>query len=136
MTTSFLRQFARLTLILLALSSAAGNSFANEGGSKEGGAFSRLEPFTVNLSEMETFLQVVVTLKTAAPDADARIKAYMPIIRHQMIVLLSGKSGVALKTTEGKEKLMEEGLAAVNKVISRSDKDGVSEMFFESFIIQ
>ena len=74
--------------------------------------FVPLEPFTVNLSdkEVDRFAQIGVTLQVADAHAAEEIKAYLPAIRSNVLVLLSHKTSVELLSAEGKEKLSREVL--------------------------
>lgn len=108
---------------------------ASESG-KEGGLFARLEPFTVNLRGLSQYLQVAITLKLAKPEVEEVVKTNMPIIRHEIIILLSSQTASQISSPEGMEKLMAGTKQAVNKVIKSSEKEGVTNALFESFIIQ
>lgn len=72
--------------------------------------FVPLDPFTVNLSdkEVDRFAQIGVTLEVGDPHTADQIKAYLPAIRSNILMLLSHKSSAELLTLEGKEKLARE----------------------------
>ncbi len=128
---------AVLLLILAGFLFTASGAHASESGSKEGGGlYARLEPFTVNLLGLSQYLQVAITLKLAKPEVEEAIKANMPIIRHEVILLLSSKEASQISSFDGKQKLMEETKQAINKVLKHTEKDGVANTLFESFIIQ
>lgn len=111
---------------------------ASSGGGKEGGAspYARLETFTVNLKGLTQYLQVNMSLKVADPKLAESIKAWSPVIRHELILLLSSQSGEELATLAGKQKVMAAIKTAINKVLKLDDKDGVTDVLFESFVIQ
>ena len=69
--------------------------------------FVPLDPFTVNLADkdVDRFAQVGVTLQVEDPKFADQIKAYMPAIRSNVLMVLSRKTAVELLTREGKEKL-------------------------------
>jgi flagellar FliL protein len=106
---------------------------AKEGG---GGGYARLEPITVNLTELDRYLQVQITAKTGSPEIEEAIKMYMPVIRHELILLLSSKSAGDVTTPAGKQKLMEESKVAINKAAGLNLAHGVAAVLFESFIVQ
>ncbi|MFZ6654615.1 flagellar basal body-associated FliL family protein [Undibacterium sp. TJN19] len=126
-------------LLCLALSLSSGVALANSGG-KEGGAgggsTAKLEAFTVNLSSTERYLQLSMALQIANAEVSDRIKMFMPKLRHVLIVLLSSKDGEQLQSLEGKHKLMEEIKEGVNKTLELKEHDGVTDVFFENFVIQ
>lgn len=128
------RWLPRLFLLLPLISI---NALAAESAGKETPAvYARLEPITVNLQGLEQFLQVQITLKVASAEVGETIKEYMPIIRHEMILLLSSKEAGQISSFEGKRKLFAETSQAINRTLRRGNKNGITEALFESFIIQ
>jgi flagellar FliL protein len=69
--------------------------------------FVPLDPFTVNLADkdVDRFAQIGITLQVEDPKFADQIKAYMPAIRSNVLMVLSHKTAVELLTIEGKEKL-------------------------------
>lgn len=69
--------------------------------------FVPLDPFVVNLADRETdrFAQIGITLQVEDAKAGDEIKAYLPAIRNNILLLLSHKSSAELLQVEGKEKL-------------------------------
>lgn len=123
-------------LLCLASLFVAVNAYAEGGGKEGGGAYQTLEPFTVNLVGLKQVIQLTVTLKLAKPDAGARVSLYSPVIRHAMIVLLSGKTPEQVETPAGKQLLIKETKVAINKAIELDAKEGVADVLFESIIVQ
>ncbi|MCE4554864.1 flagellar basal body-associated FliL family protein [Roseateles cellulosilyticus] len=72
--------------------------------------FVPLDPFTVNLADkdVDRFAQIGVTLQVEDPKFADQIKAYMPAIRSNVLMVLAHKTAVELLTREGKEKLAKE----------------------------
>ncbi|MBI3902993.1 MAG: flagellar basal body-associated FliL family protein [Nitrosomonadales bacterium] len=124
-----------LSLFLAAFLLLAGVASAAEGGDKE--ALIRLDTFTLNvMGPTQQYIQLDLKLKVAKPEALERIKTYMPVIRHYMILLLTTKEAEQLKTNEGKQKLALEIKDTVNRAIELGEKDGVTDVFFDTFVIQ
>jgi flagellar FliL protein len=69
--------------------------------------FVPLDPFTVNLADkdVDRFAQIGITLEVHDPKFAEQIKAYMPAIRSNVLMVLSHKTAAELLTREGKEKL-------------------------------
>lgn len=69
--------------------------------------FVPLDPFTVNLAdkEVDRFAQIGITLEVDDPKFAEQIKAYMPAIRSNVLMVLSHKTAGELLTREGKDKL-------------------------------
>lgn len=122
-------------LAVLLLFSASANASGGGGG---GGAspYAKLETFTVNLQGLTQFLQVDISLKVADPKIADAIKGWGPVIRHELILVLSSQNGEELGTLAGKKKMMEQIKTAINKVLKLDAKEGVTDVLFESFVIQ
>lgn len=72
--------------------------------------FVPLDPFTVNLADkdVDRFAQIGVTLEVEDPKFADQVKAYMPAIRSNVLMVLSHKTAGELLTREGKEQLAKE----------------------------
>lgn len=100
--------------------------------------FVKLEAFTVNLTAEgeDHYLQTDIELKVADAKVIDKVKMHMPEIRNNVLLLLSSQTASALSSMEGKKKLSSEVKEQVNKVLHAKDEDGVSGVFFTSFVIQ
>ena len=69
--------------------------------------FLPLDPFVVNIADEETerYLQLGITLQLDDAKTGEQIKAYMPMIRNNILLLVAHKHAAELQTAEGKEKL-------------------------------
>ena len=69
--------------------------------------FLPLDPFTVNLAdrESERYAQVGITLEIDDAHTADELRAYMPAIRNNILMVLSHKTAAQLLTREGKERL-------------------------------
>lgn len=95
--------------------------------------------FTVNVGSPAAgskYLQVEMVFETAHPEAGQAIAALKPKVQHQIILLLTSEDPDHLRTRAGKMELMEKIIEAVNKVIDETEKTGVKDVLFTSFIIQ
>lgn len=72
--------------------------------------FVPLEPFVVNLADRDAdrFAQIGITLEVADAHVGDEIKAYMPAIRNNVLLLLAHKTSQELMEPEGKEALAKE----------------------------
>ena len=77
---------------------------------KSAPTFMPLEVFTVNLADRETdrFAQVGVTLEVEDTKVVEQIKAFMPAIRNNILMLLSSKTAEAVRDEQGKRRLAAE----------------------------
>jgi flagellar protein FliL len=99
--------------------------------------YEKLETFTVNLADQETYLQVEIHLLVAELPVQEKIKQRMPEVRDGLIRLLSGKMPEELATQPGKDALADEVRKNINAVLAIQEADkGVKKVLFNSFIIQ
>ena len=103
-----------------------------------------VEAFLVNLTPEtadsgEQFAQIAISLEVDDVQAGDQIKAFTPKLRNNVMLLLSGKKGVELKSKEGKETLAKEIREQMNAVLAPDNKDKdspIKDVLFTSFIIQ
>lgn len=105
------------------------------------GAAAAPEPmkFIVNLGDPSNggrFLQVQMVFETAGPEIEHGIVAFRPRIQHALILALSGQDVGKLMTLQGKKELSVDIVEIVNHVLHETEKTGVKDVFFTSFIIQ
>lgn len=77
---------------------------------KHAPTFVPLDPFTVNLADRdaERYAQIGITLEVEDPAMPDALKAYMPAIRNNILMLLAQKTAGDLLDRAGKEKLAEQ----------------------------
>lgn len=120
----------------LSLTSPALANSDKASASAVGAPVARLEPFVVNLASFDRYLQAIITLQVGANEIGEKVKMYMPMVRHTIILTLSGKGYEEVQTSAGKKELIEELKTKLNKVLDLKEHDGVSDIFFENFVIQ
>ncbi len=96
-------------------------------------------PFVVNFNSDTDirFLQISLELGTRDPVVADSIKEHRPAIRNSLVMLFSSQDPQVLNTREGKEKLREQTLTEVQKVLKQeTGAPGVENVFFTSFVMQ
>ena len=96
-------------------------------------------PLVVNVNEDDVvrFLQIHTQIQYSDQLALAIIEKHMPAIRDSMIMALSGQPVKDIKTPQGKEKLRESTLHALQKVMTDiTGKPVVDAVYFTGFVIQ
>ena len=89
-----------LVVMLCCLSLFTANVHAS---SSEGGTlYAKLGTFTVNLLNIDEYLQTEISVKLAGAGTLDAVKAYLPIIKHEIILLLSTQDSKQLATLAGK----------------------------------
>ena len=92
--------------------------------------------FTVNLSERKKYLMVNVQLMLEGEESPEKYKKHSPAIRHELIMLLSGRKAKDLQTVEQREKLRNEALEKVRETLADMDKsEGLRDLFFTEFLV-
>lgn len=99
-----------------------------------------LDPaFVVNFSGDTDvrFLQVSIQLGTRDTETAGKVQEHSPAIRNSLVMLLSSQDPLDLDSRAGKEKLLAEALAEVQKVLKQeTGSKGVESAFFTSFVMQ
>jgi flagellar FliL protein len=99
--------------------------------------YEKLEQFTVNLADQESYLQTEIQLVVADVKVQEKIKARMPEVRDAMIRLLSSKTAEELSQPDGKDKLAGDIRHELNSVLGiKKDSEGVKKVLFGALIIQ
>ncbi len=97
-------------------------------------------PFVVNFEArgMTRFLQVTIQVMTRDPVTAELIKQHDPVLRNDLLLLLSSQTYDTISTLEGKENLRSEALQAVADAIEAEGGDGekVEQLYFTSFVMQ
>lgn len=98
--------------------------------------FLNLEPFVVNLTGSENYLQVGVVYALDTNEIAEAIKAHLPAVRSRVLLRLSSKTVAELTSLEGKQKLTEEILDDAKQSLDEAQRKGVATMHFSAFVIQ
>jgi flagellar FliL protein len=143
-----MKQWAKCCVAVLALavggSALASSEKKEEGEGKEGAATSEyvaIAPALVaNYGDANVihYLKADIALRvTGGQPAQAKVLHHMPYVRHVLIMLLSDQTDESLASMEGKEKLRQDALVAVQKVMQEEEgKPLVDDLLFNSFIVQ
>lgn len=118
---------------------------------KSAPTFLPLENMVVNLADPggNRYIQIGLTLQLQDSATGDAVKAFMPSIRSQILVLLSKRTGDEVLSAEGKDKLGKDIVATVSEVmgypVPKEGDDGkrrrgpvnpVQAVLFSSFIVQ
>jgi len=112
---------------------------ASRSAGKKATTFVSLEMFTVNLldDERERYLQLGVVLEISDGATVDAVKQRMPIIRSQILLLLSNKHSAELLGTQAKEALARDILERARRAIDSPMPDkGIEQAHFSAFVIQ
>lgn len=99
-----------------------------------------LEPvFVVNLPPggRAKMLQIGVEVMTRSAELAEFLKHNDPMLRHNLLKLFSTRKGPELADRVGKEKLQEDVLAELQRIVEEQDGPGeVEAVYFTSFVMQ
>lgn len=111
--------------------------------------FVPLDPFTVNLADRTTerYAQIGISLELLDEKAAERVKAFMPAIRNNILMVLSEKRSTDLLERSGKQQLAEELRRATERALGNEaeasakpargeSQRAVRAVQFSNFIIQ
>lgn len=84
------------------------------------------------------YLQVTVEAMSRNAAILDVLKDNEPAVRNDLVLLFSSQDDATLMSTEGKEKLRAETLAAIQKVLNEEGSDGklIEQVYFTSFVVQ
>ena len=95
--------------------------------------------FVVNFSDGKQirYLQVSIVAMSHDPQAIEGLKTHMPVIRNNLILMLSNLNFDTLNSVEGKKKLQQEALAEIQNILKeKTGKPGIEEIYFTGFVMQ
>jgi flagellar FliL protein len=96
-------------------------------------------PFVVNIQGQggSRFLQLTIEAMTYDQSVSTDIDQNMPLIRNNILLLLSDLSADQVATMEGKQKLREDILKEIQKIMKdKIGKPGVEEVYLTSIVMQ
>lgn len=140
----FTHWLMRLCLInILIVVGAHASSKPDHGGGKSDGPseYMEIKPALITNfggSGPIRFLKAEITLRVGkSPDTREAVAHHMPRIRHELIMLLSRQNGADLESMEGKDKLRQDALLAIQKFLEvEAGKKMVDDLLFTNFVIQ
>ncbi len=97
------------------------------------------DPLVVNFVENNQirYLQVQMEVMTRDPEMKDKIEAYMPLIRNNLLMMLSDLDYATISSFSGKQKIRAEALAEVQSIMKEQTGDNVvEELYFTSFVMQ
>ncbi len=95
-------------------------------------------PLVVNFEDNSAvrFLQISMEVMAKDPKAIESVTKNMPLIRNNLLLLMSNRDYHTLMSREGKEKLRQEALAEIRAVQTKQGGEDVQDLLFTSFVVQ
>jgi len=121
---------------------AAGGGAETHDVSKDPPIYFPLEPaFVVNFKDRgrTRFLQVAMQVMTRDPEIIAAMETHMPLIRNNILLVLSNQESELMHSADGKEKIQEQVLEELKGILvketGRVDVN-IEGLYFTSFVTQ
>jgi flagellar protein FliL len=117
--------------------SAAGKE-GGEGQSKTAMYYAIDPPLVVNFEDgsVVRFLQITMEIMAHDQKAIESLQRNLPVIRNNLLLLMSNRNYQSLMSREGKEKLRGEALDEVRAVQKKQGGGDVDDLLFTSFVVQ
>jgi flagellar FliL protein len=95
-------------------------------------------PLVVNFEDGAAVRFLQITMEVMAHDQKAidSVQKNIPLIRNNLLLLMSNRNYQTLMSREGKEKLREEALTEVRAVQKKQGGDDIDDILFTSFVVQ
>jgi flagellar FliL protein len=143
-----MRWFLILSLLFMSVVAAA-NEGEKESEAETGVKYMEMTPkFTVNLAEPKKYLLVNVQLLVEGAGTIEAVKKHMPALRHELIMLYSGRPSDSLQTMEQREALRQETNKVISETLEKMEgskghgakkgaahEEGFKEAFFTEFLV-
>ena len=97
-------------------------------------------PMVVNFKDSlgdSHFMQVTMEVMSRDQEAINAVRDHTPVIRNSLILLYSNAVYEEVTTREGKEKMLADGLAEIQRVMTeQTGEPGVEAVYFTALVIQ
>jgi flagellar basal body-associated protein FliL len=118
----------------------SGDNYDGNGYENLPAIYSPLDPsFVVNFSGQGNarFLQITVEVMTRSSEVIDQIKIHMPAIRNNLNMLFSDQHYDKISTLEGKERLREEALVVIQRILEEeTGNPGLEAVYFTRFVME
>jgi flagellar protein FliL len=117
---------------------AAAGGHGEEGGAKTSMYYAIDPPLVVNFEDgsVVRFLQITMELMARDQKGIESVQRNIPLIRNNLLLLMSNRNYQSLMSREGKEKLRQEALTEVRAVQKKQGGEDVEDLLFTSFVVQ
>jgi flagellar FliL protein len=95
-------------------------------------------PLVVNFEDGSAVRFLQITMEVMARDQKAidSVQSNVPLIRNNLLLLMSNRSYQSLMSSEGKQKLRQEALAEIRAVQKKEGGPAIEDLLFTSFVVQ
>jgi flagellar protein FliL len=125
----------KITAIVPVVAAAHGE----EGGSAKAAVYYAIDPpLVVNFEDGSVVRFLQITMEVMARDQKAidSVQKNIPLIRNNLLLLMSNRNYQTMMSREGKEKLRQEALTEIRAVQKKEGGPDVDDLLFTSFVVQ
>lgn len=121
---------------VVAVSSPSGHG--EEAGGKAALYYAIDPPLVVNFEDgsVVRFLQITMEVMASSQKAIDSVQKNIPLIRNNLLLLMSNRNYQSMMSREGKEKLRQEALAEIRAVQKKRGGEDIDDLLFTSFVVQ
>ena len=108
------------------------------GGGKTAVYYAIDPPLVVNFEDgsVVRFLQISMEIMAHDQKAIDSVQKNIPVIRNNLLLLMSNRNYQSMMSREGKEKLRQEALTEIRAVQKKEGSPDVDDLLFTSFVVQ
>jgi flagellar protein FliL len=116
---------------------AGGHGGEGEGAEASGPTYVEMTPkFIINLVDPKKYLMINVQLLVEGPENIAKVKKHMPILRNDMIMMLSNLHASDVQTMEQREALRLKTRQLIIDILTKiQNPDGFRDVYFSEFLV-
>jgi flagellar FliL protein len=110
-----------------------------DGGSAKPAVYYAIDPpLVVNFEDgsVVRFLQITMEIMAHDQKAIDSVQKNIPLIRNNLLLLMSNRNYQSMMSREGKEKLRQEALTEVRAVQKKEGSPDVDDLLFTTFVVQ
>jgi flagellar protein FliL len=124
--------------VITAIEPVAAASHAEQGAAKVAVYYAIDPPLVVNFEDGSVVRFLQITMEVMAHDQKAidSVQKNIPLIRNNLLLLMSNRNYQSMMSREGKEKLRGEALAEIRAVQKKQGGEDVDDLLFTSFVVQ
>jgi flagellar FliL protein len=95
-------------------------------------------PLVVNFEDGAAVRFLQITMEVMAKDQKAidSVQKNIPLIRNNLLLLMSNRDFQSMMSREGKEKLRQEALTEVRSILKKQESPPIDDLLFTSFVVQ
>jgi flagellar protein FliL len=118
---------------------ASASHGGEEGGTGKSAVYFAIDPpLVVNFEDgsVVRFLQISMEVMAHDQKAIDSVQKNIPVIRNNLLLLMSNRNYQSMMSREGKEKLRQEALTEIRAVQKKEGSPDVDDLLFTSFVVQ